>query len=141
MAGKYGSSSVSVQMDDAQGGTLRTITNYVLTIGEASITSKTEASHAFGDSWEEVLPVGQKSVAPIDIEGHWDTTATSGPHAVMNDPDDDPNGGTRTLTLGFGDSKTWTVEGFLTKYSVVAQVGALTRFKATFTPSGEATWA
>lgn len=140
MAGKYGSSSVTVQLDDAQGGSLQTITGYVLQIGEATIESKTEPSHAFGDSWEEVLPVGQKRVPPIQIEGHWDTTGTSGPHAVMNDPDDDPNGGTRTLTLGFGDSKSWSVEGFLTQYSVVAQNGQLTRFRGTFTPSGSAAW-
>jgi hypothetical protein len=140
MAGKYGSPSVTVTLDDAQGGSGQVITNFVLELGGAKITANTEPSTAFGDSWEENLPTALRRAESIAIAGHWDTTATTGPHAVMADVDDDPNGGTRTLVIVFGDSKTFTVEGFIVEYEVVAAVGALTRFNALFLPSGAGTW-
>lgn len=141
MAGKYGSASITVTYDDGPGGTGRAVTNHILTMGGAKITSMTEASHAFGDSWEEHTPSGVKRMEPITLEGFWDTTATTGPHVVFGDPDDGPQDATRTLVLGFGDSKTLTVETYLTSYEVLGQVGQLTRFRAEIQPTGTATWA
>lgn len=140
MAGKYGSASVTVTLDSTAGGSGQAITNHVLSMGGAKITSAMEASHAFGDSWEESTPVGLKKAEPITLEGHWDTTATTGPHAVLSDPDDDPADGTRTLVVVFGDSKTFTVETRLMSYEVLAQVGNLTRFRAELIPTGAAVW-
>jgi len=140
MAGKYGSSSITVAYDDGQGGTARTVTGHILTMGGMKITSNMEASHAFGDAWEEHLPTGVRRWEPITLEGHWDTTATTGPHVVFIDPDDDPNGGTRTLTVGFGDSKSAAGETYLMSYEVLGQVGNLTRFRAEIQPTGALTW-
>jgi hypothetical protein len=130
MAGKYGSNSVTVTYDDGPGGTGRAITAFVISMGGAKITSKFQDTTAYGDSIMKQLPTGMTERPDIDIEGWWDTTATTGTHAVLAAPDTDPNGGTRTLVIVFGDSKTWTSEGFLKEYEVLATVGNLTKFKA-----------
>lgn len=140
MAGKYGSSSITITYDDGPGGTGQAVTNYVLTMGGVKITSNMEPSTAFGDAWEEHTPVGLKRLEVITLEGHWDTTATSGPHVVFLAPDDDPADATRTLVIVFGDSKTMTVETRLVSYEVLGRVGALTRFRAEIQPTGTATW-
>lgn len=99
-------------------------------MGGAKIVAKSQDTTAYGDTIMKQLPTGLKELPDIDIEGWWDTTATTGTHAVFGTPDTDPNGSTRTLTIVFGDSKTWATEGFLKEYEVLAQVGNLTKFKA-----------
>lgn len=141
MAGKYGSASVTVSLEDGPGGTARAITNHVLTVGGAKITSETEASAAFGDSWDEHTPTGRKKVDPIELTGFWDTSATTGPHVVLKDVDDDPADDGRELILGFGDSKTFTVDVRLVEYEVMAKNGNLTQFRAKLLPTGAGVWA
>lgn len=140
---KYGSPSVVITLDDS-GGTPRTITNYVLEIGGVKITANTEPSTAFGDSWEENLPTAIRKVEELTLTGHLDDTATTGPHAVMNDPDDDPNGTSRTLVIDFGGgggtNTILTVECWVTAYEVLGTVNGLTRFVATILPTGSADW-
>jgi hypothetical protein len=140
MAGKYGSQSVTITYDDGPGGTGRAVTNFVLQMGGVKITAVTEPSHAFGDSWEEHTPVGIGRMEALDLEGHWDTTATTGPHVVFIAPDDGPQDSTRTLVVVFGDSKTMTVETRLTAYEVLGVNGNLTRFKASILPTGAPAW-
>lgn len=140
MAGKYGSQSVTVTFDDAPGGTGRAITGHILTMGGVKVTSAMAPTHAFGDSWEEHTPIGMKKMEPLTLEGWWDTTATTGPHAVLADPDDDPADSTRTLVVVFGDSKTMTVETRLVSYEVLAENGNLTKFRAEIQPTGSAVW-
>ena len=130
MAGKYGSNSVTASYDDAQAGTPRTVTSLLLSIGGVTIIAKSNVVTAYGDTVEKQLPTGVKELPDLDIEGLWDTTSTTGSHAVFGTVDTDPNGGTRTLALVFGDSKTWTSEGYLKEYTVMAQVGNITKFKA-----------
>lgn len=140
-AGKHGSKDVTIQIDDAPGGTLRTVTSGVLTISGVKITSAQELSNALGTQWEETTPSGMRKGEPINFEGYWDTTLTTGSHVVFGTPDSDPQGATRTLTVGFGDSKTASMEGRLIDYEVLSNNGKLTRFKATYQPSGAVTWA
>lgn len=140
MSGKYGSKDITVSLDDAPGGTLRVITNHVMEMGGIAIESDMELSAAFGDVYDEHTPSGRKRIPEITIGGFWDTTATTGPHAVMQDPDDDPNDATRTLTVVVGDSKTMTVEGRLRRYEVLGTDGKLTKFAAIFLPSGSGVW-
>lgn len=137
MSGYYGSPSVTVTLDDAQGGSGQAITNFVLELSGIKITQNFEPSTAFGDSWEESLPTAVGRLEDVTITGHWNTTAL---HGYLNDPDNDPNSGSRTLVVVFGDSKTMTVEGWLMDYEVLAQVGQLTRFTVTFHPTGTPTW-
>lgn len=142
-AGKQASSSVTVSYDDAPGGTPQTVTQFVMTLGGAKITVEQEDSASFGDAWGESLPSGFRTVADIPVEGFWDTTTVTGPHVVFKpvDNDADPNLGSRTLVIGFGDSKTFTVETRLMDYEVTGTKGKLTGFKATLRPTGTATWA
>ena len=140
MPGKYGSASITVTFDDGPGGTPRAITNHILTLGGIKVTSAMQLSHAFGDSAEESTPSGLTKVDPITLGGFWDTTATTGPHAVLGTPDTDPNDSTRTLTVVFGDSKTFTVECRLVSYAVMGKNAALTEFEAVIQPTGAHAW-
>jgi len=130
MAGKYGSASITCSYDDGPGGTPRTITSFVLTMGGVKITSNMQAATAYGDTVEKMLPTGVLKLDQIELSGLWDTTATTGPHVVFIAPDDGPQDATRTLVIVFGDSKTWTSEGYLISYEVLGKVGSLSEFKA-----------
>ena len=141
MAGKYGSASVTVSLEDGPGGTARAITNHVLEIDGIEIESAMELSQAMGDSWEESTPSGMKKGADINLTGNWDTTATTGPHVVLKDVDDSPQDDGREMIIAFGDSKTCTFDVRLVKYKVLATVGKLTRFTALLRPTGAMTWA
>lgn len=140
MSGKYGSPSVTVSLEDGPGGTARAITNFVMELGGVKITANTEPSTAFGDAWEEHVPTGVKKGDPIPIKGQWDTTATTGPHAVLIAPDDDPQDDGRELVVVFGDSKTMTCDVRLTDYNVLGKVGSVTMFEATLLPTGAMVW-
>jgi hypothetical protein len=140
MAGKYGSQSITISYDGSPGGSPQTITNHVLTLSPATVVAAMEPSHAFGDGWEERTPTGLGSGDNITIEGHWDTTATTGPHAVLGVPDRNPQDATRTLTIGYGDGKTYTAETRLVKYEVLGQVANLTRFRAEIAITGQPVW-
>jgi len=140
MAGKYGSQSITVTLEDAPGGTARTITQFILTMGGIKITALTQPSHAFGDSWEEHTPTGMKQGDPITLTGYWDTTLTTGPHVVFLSPDDGPQDDGRELVVVFGDSKTMTMDTRLISYAVLGKNGALTEFEAVLQPTGAMTW-
>jgi len=140
MAGLYGSQSITIAYDDSAGGTARTVTGYVMTMSGVKISSAMQASHAFGDSWEEHTPSGLMRMEPVTLHGHWDTTATVGPHVVFIAPDDGPQDNTRTLTIVFGDSKTMTVETRLVSFEVLGINSQLTEFEAVIQPTGTASW-
>lgn len=135
MPGKYSSTSITVTLDDGPGGTARAITSYVLEMGGVKITSLMQDVTAIGDTAKKMLPTGLVENAKVRIRGLWDTTATTGPHAVLSAPDDGPQDATRTLTVVFGDSKTATMEGYLESYEVLGKVGALTEFVAEYIPN------
>jgi len=142
MAGKYGSASSTtmIQYDDGPGGTLRNVTAHVLTIGGLKIEQINEENSPFGQAYESNTPVGKQKFGPVVIEGNWDTTATTGPHAVFGTPDSDPNGTLRTLTITPGDSKTLTCETRLQDYELILTDGKLTRYRATVVQAGLAAW-
>ena len=139
-AGKHGSSEITISYDDGPGGSLRAVTNFILTMGAIKITSTMQPSHAFGDAWEESLPTGMKKGDPVTLTGFWDDTATTGPHIVFIDPDDGPQDSTRTLTIVFGNSKQVTMETYLVSYAVLGKNGMLTEFEAVIQPTGALTW-
>jgi len=142
MAGRYGSSSVTITYDDSPGGTARAVTGFVMTLGGAKIVVDTEESHAFGDAWREFSANGMRNSPDIPVGGFWDTTADTGPHAAFRvvDADADPNGGTRELVIVFGDGKTFTVQTILAEYEVAGNNGKLTGFNAVIRPTGAAIW-
>jgi len=128
-AGKHGSSEVTISYDDAT-GTPQVITCAVLTMGPIKLTSQMQAGTAYCDTVEKMLPTGLTKIEQVTLTGFWDTTPTSGSHAIFKAPDTNPQAATRTLAVMFGDAKTWTSEGFQVSYSVIGKVGALTEFEA-----------
>jgi hypothetical protein len=138
-AGKHGSAEITITYDDA-GGTPRTVTNFILTMGALKITSNTQASTAYGDSWEEMLPTGVSKADKIALHGYFDDTATTGPHVVFGAPDTSPQAATRTLAVVVGNAKTFTTESYLVSYSVAGKNGNLTEFDAEIQPTGAAVW-
>lgn len=139
--GKQSSTSVTVTYDDAAGAP-QVITGFVMELGGAEIEMELESSESFGDTWREKTPTGMWTSPPISVKGHFDTTATTGPHVVLKPAAADalPNAATRTLAIAFGDSKVFTVETRLNKYRVNPSNGKLTSFEATITPTGAAAW-
>ena len=138
-AGHHSSSEVTIALDDS-GGTPRTLTSYIMTMGALKITSNTQPSTAYGDSWEKILLTGVRKGEAIELGGFFDDTATSGPHVVCQ-VDSSPQASTRTLTVVVGNSVTFSCEGYVTEYAVMGKVGSLTDFQAKYVPSGTVTWA
>jgi hypothetical protein len=140
VAGKYGSPSLAITYDDGPGGTSRTVTPFILSIGGIKVEAITEQSNPFGTGNEAHTPTGMVRTPDIEVEGHYDTTATTGPHVVFGTPDDGPQDSTRTFTFAPGDSKTFTMETRLVSYEVIGQNGNLTRFKAVIRQAGLGAW-
>jgi len=128
-AGKHGSSEITIAYDDASGAP-QTITCAVLTMGPIKLTSGMQTATAYCDSIEKQLPTGMTKIEQVTLTGFWDTTPTTGSHAVFKAPDTNPQGATRTLTVMFGDAKTWASEGYQISYAVIGKVSNLTEFEA-----------
>jgi hypothetical protein len=140
MGGKYGSASAVISYDSTPGGSLINVTAHVLTIGGLKIEQITEENSPFGQAYESSIPVGKQRFPDVEIAGNWDTTASTGSHAVFGTPDTDMNGATRTLTVAPGDSKSLTVETRLVSYELVLTDGKLTGYKAVVRQAGLAAW-
>ncbi len=141
-AGKHGASEITVNFDATPGGVLTDVTQHILTMGGAKIENMMQPSHAFGDAWAEMLATGFAKVPAITFTGFYDDTATTGPHTVfqVKAADRDPQGATRTLTLGFGNSVTFSGETRLESYEVIGMTGAIRDFAAFVLPTGAFTW-
>lgn len=136
---KYGSPNITVTLDDS-GGTPRIVTGFVLTMGALKITNKTQASTAFGDTWEKMLVTGIRAGAPISLTGLFDDTATTGTLATMTVTDADAVPGfTRTLAIVIGGGHSYGAEVILADSSVVPKANNLTEFAATLQPTGTIT--
>jgi hypothetical protein len=142
MPGKYGSVDVVVNYDAAPGGTLSDVTQHVREIGGLKIENLTQETHSFGDPWIENTPTGMRRVPAIVIKGLFDTTASTGPHAVFmpTSADCQPSAATRTLEVTCGDGKKFTVETRLQNYEVAPKNAALTEYTATVLPTGAGVW-
>jgi len=129
-AGKHGSSEITISYDDGPGGSPQAIVSYILTMGAIKLTSNMQTSTAFADTIEKMLPTGMSKIDQVTLHGFWSDAATTGPHTVFLAPDTSPQASTRTLAIVFGNSKTWTSEGYLVSYAVLGKVGSLTEFDA-----------
>jgi glucose/arabinose dehydrogenase len=139
MAGKYGSASATVTLDD-HGGTPRIITAHVLTIGGLKITEITEENSPFGMANEQYTPVGKQKFGPVALHGNYDTTATLGPHVMFSTLETTPQDTTRTLVVSPDGTKLLTVEVFAVEYEPVLTDGKLTSYNATLVQAGLAAW-
>lgn len=133
---------VSIKFDDS-GGVLRDVTQFILTINGVSVEQLLEEKHSFGDSWEETLPIGIGKVAPVDLGGLYDDTATSGPDVLFAiATPDTPATATRTLTIQWkttGGTKSVSAECYRQKYVRSPDRNNLTKFTATVQPTGTTT--
>lgn len=136
---KYGSSSIVIEIDSTEGGTLSDISQYVQTINGVEVEAILQESHSFGDSWFEHLATGMRKMNPVVLGGFYDDTATTGPNAIFINVQDSPADATRTLKITWGGTKTTTVEVWIQKYTRQATRNELTRFEATLQPSGAVT--
>jgi hypothetical protein len=140
MAGKYGPSSVTLTLEDSPGGTARALTNFILEGVSVKQTSIMHDTTTLGDSFEEQTPTGTKRTENISLTVIWDTTGTTGTHAILGTVDDGPQDDGRELVVVFGDSKTYTVDVRLMSSEVVAANGAIQTLVAELVPTGTGTW-
>jgi len=140
MAGKYGPSSVTLTLEDGPGGTPRGLENFTLNGLSAKDMSEMVESHGLGDSWKERTPTGLLDSAEIELEMIWDTTATTGTHAIFLAMDDGPQDDGRELVAVFGDSKTWTRDVRLAEREVIAAKDDIQKIKVKLIPTGAAVW-
>lgn len=140
MAGKYGSSSASVTYEDGPGGTARNISQFLLNGISVKKLSSMTSTTALGDSATEETPIGMTSGEVATLEGIWDTTGTTGTHAVFTAVDDGPQDDTREMVVVFGDSKTATIQTRLASYEVLASVDDITKFRAEVVVTGAVVW-
>lgn len=136
---KYGSASASISIMD-HGGTLRNITQYVLTIGGLKITQITEENSPFGMANEQNMPVGKQKFGPVTIAGNFDDTATTGPHVVFSTLEATPTATARQLVISPNGTNNLTVNVFATDYELVLTDGKLTGYSATVQQAGAAVW-
>ena len=92
----------------------------------------TEEATAFGDDWEKHISTGIKRADPITVGGFYDTTATTGPDAVLNDV-----GSELEVIITWGGSKTSTVTCIVQKYERLAKVNEMQKYVSTLLPTGE----
>ncbi len=139
MGNKSTPAEIGISVDDSS-GTPRDITPYVLTINDIAVESVMEETHPFGVSWEESLGVGIGRMAPIELGGIWDDTASVGPDAVFSGAaPQDPSSQLRTVTITWRSGVTTAVETYVTSYTRTADRNALTKWSATLQPTADVT--
>lgn len=141
---KGGPAVAVIFYDDSPGGTPRNISTGLRTIGGIGVDEISEKNTPFGQSFDSNTPVGVQTMADNTMGGDFDTTPTTGTHAVFGTPDNDPNGGTRTLTvrpLGTGTGlPEFNIETRNMGYTVQLKTGALTQFQAKVVQAGAGAW-
>lgn len=140
MAGKYGPSSITCTLEDSPGGTARDIHGFLLSGVSAHDISEMMETTGLGDSSKERTPIGILDSPNQTLKGSWDTTATTGSHAVFGTVDDGPTDDGREMVLTLGDSKTWTRDYRLAGYKVIADTGSIQTFEAELVATGAAAW-
>jgi len=142
---KYGSSVVTVTIDDAPGGTPRNITPYVREIGGMKLESLTQQSNPFGTSSEAHTPTGMDKVSDITISGFFDDTAVLGPKVVFGTAatwalDKAPASVGRVLVIVAATGATFTITVHLVSYEVMNKNGNLTEYAAVVRQKSTGVW-
>lgn len=134
---KYGSGSITIEVDNS-GGTLVNLSNYILEASEVSVEGLFEESTAFGDTWQEHLPVGVRMLPEITLGFFFDDTATTGPDAIFNAVASTVTASTRTLKVTWGTNTT-SVETYIKKYTRQPIRNGLTKASVVLRPTGATT--
>jgi hypothetical protein len=131
-------SGAAFKLDDS-GGTLRTLTSYVDSVSGLPGGRELSAVTAFGDSGTRSIP-GLQNIT-FSVSGHFDSTATTGPNAVINSL----RAATATASFEYGPEGgttgkvKYSGECWLTEYTVDASVSDKVSFSATFQVDGTVT--
>lgn len=137
MAFTHGKNAVFA-VDDS-GGTLRTISQYVDNVQGLPGGRNLSEVTAFGDGGTKSIP-GLQNVA-FTVSGHFDSTATTGPNAVLNSLR--TASATASFEYGPEGSTTGKVkfsgECWLTEYTVDSAVAEKVSFSASFQVDGTVT--
>ncbi len=137
----FGSTSITITITDAPGGTLRAITDYITEIGGIAVESLQADTSAFGDIWGEFTPTGFRMHEEVPLKGFYNDAATTGPHVCLRDVDDSPTDTARSLVVVFGGtSGTATVPVRVKKYTVLGKNKGLTEFESILRPTGALVW-
>jgi hypothetical protein len=131
-AGRHGSPEITISIDDS-GGAPVDLTAFILTINDFSVEALLEAANPFGSAWKFMAASGVKSVGDVTLEGFYNDVG-GGPHEVLSGTAAGPNAATRTMTIGWGNAKTSSVEMLIKTYTRTPVNEKLTRFKAVLTP-------
>lgn len=137
MAFVHGKDAV-FKLDDS-GGTLRTLSSYIDNVSGLPGGRELSPVTAFGDSGEKNIPGLQ--VVSFSIAGHFDSTATTGPNAVINSL----RAATATASFEYGPEGgtsgkvKFSGECWLENYEVSAEVGGKVSFTASFKVDGTVT--
>lgn len=137
MAFTHGKDS-ALKLDDS-GGVLRTLSTFVDNVSGLPGARDLAEVTAFGDAGTKSIP-GLQNVS-FSISGHFDSTATTGPHAVLNSL----RTATATATFEYGPEGSTTGktklsgECWLTNYAVDASVAEKVSFSADFQVDGTVT--
>jgi len=135
---KYGPASITIEYDNS-GGTPVDISQHVLSINDIDVESLMEETHTFGDSWEEYLGIGVGRVAPIEITGLFDDTASTGPDALFKRANPEgPSSTAKTLEITWGTNST-AVETWVASYRRTADRTGLTKYTVRRQPTGAVT--
>ena len=125
---------IFVSTASGSNATVRDWSQYVDTINGVKINGIFQQSDAFGDSWVEHLYVGVKRMDPLMLEGFYEDTAASGPHAVFGQTSD--IGAERNFELNFGASDVVNGDVLIQDYERAPRRNELTRFRVTLLPTG-----
>jgi hypothetical protein len=142
---KYGSSVVTVTLDDAPGGTPRIITPYVNTIGGIGIELLTQQTNPFGTAFESHTATGMEKTADIPMTGFFDDTATLGPKVMFfsnttKNLDKAPGSVGRVLVILAATSHTFTITVHVVKAEIIAKNGNLTEYAVLLRQKSAGVW-
>ncbi len=140
MAGKYGPASVTIALEDSPGGTTRAMAGFVLSGIDIGHEAETAETTGFGVAFREHTPTGMNKHDDIELLVTWDTTATTGTHAVFGTVDDGPQDVGRELIVVFGDGKTYTIDVRLVKYTIGIALDNIQTATVTLRPTGIGAW-
>lgn len=129
---KYGPADLVISVDDS-GGTPVDVTAFIDEQSDAVIEAIIEESHAFGVNFVEHLFTGIKRMSEITFTGFYDDAAANFDAIFVG------IGGTRTVVLTWGGSKTTTFEAIITTYTRSAGRNTSTRASAALMPTGTIT--
>lgn len=139
---KYGSSVVTVTIDDAPGGTPRIITPYVSTISGIAVENLTQQTNPFGVAFESHTPTGMTRVPDVVLSGFFDDAANVGSYTVLkpNALDYAPASVGRVLVILAATGATFTITVHLVKFEVINKNGSLTEYAATVRQKSAGVW-